>query len=105
MFAAAALIWGPLSLLLLWCFWRLDPSLIASQKLAWPWGWTLCSSTIPLWGGCWELHSAALAACPLLVLLQRVSLTVLVTLVVVAVARWLANPLSICCIVRCRCSG
>ena len=96
MFAAAALdMGGQLSLLVaLVAFGGWMPSLIASQKLAWPWGWTLfCLLLYPALG--WLFGSYTVLRwrrVPLLVLLQRVSLTVLVTLVVVAVARWLANP-------------
>ena len=70
------------------------PLPIASQTLAWPWGWTLfCLLLYPALG--WLFGSYTVLRwrrLPQLVLLQRVLLTVVVTLVVVAVARWLANP-------------
>ena len=70
------------------------PFSLAGQPLALPWGWALfCLLLYPCLG--WLFGSYTVLRwrrLPRLVLLQRVLLTVAVTLVVVAVARWLTNP-------------
>ena len=70
------------------------PVPIEIQTLAWPWGWTVfCLLLYPslgwLFGGYTVLRWRHL---PQLLLLQRVLLTCVATLVVVAIARWLTNP-------------
>ena len=70
------------------------PLLLPGQVLALPLGWTLfCLLLYPALG--WLFGSYTVLRwrrLPRLVLLQRVALTATVTLVVVAVARWLTNP-------------
>ena len=75
----------------------------------WPWGWTLfCLLLYPALG--WLFGSYTVLRwrrLPQLLLLQRVLLTCVATLVVVAIARWVTNPLKAfgCCIAGCSCSG
>ena len=70
------------------------PLLLPGQVLALPLGWTLfCLLLYPCLG--WLFGSYTVLRwrrLPRLVLLQRVVLTAVVTLVVVAVVRWLTNP-------------
>lgn len=70
------------------------PVPIAIQTLAWPWGWTVfCLLLYPSLG--WLFGSYTVLRwrhLPQLLLLQRVFLTCVATLVVVAIARWLTNP-------------
>ena len=70
------------------------PLPVASQTLDWPWGWTVFCLLLYSFLG-WLFGSYTVLRwrrLPQLVLLQRVLLTALVTLLVVAVARWVTNP-------------
>ena len=96
MFAAAGLDLAGQLILLLGLVglssWLLLPP--ATEPWALPWGWALfCLLLYPCLG--WLFGSYTVLRwrrLPRLVLLQRVMLTAAVTLVVVAVARWLTNP-------------
>ena len=70
------------------------PVPMAIQTLAWPWGWTVfCLLLYPSLG--WLFGSYTVLRwrrLPQLQLLQRVLLTCVATLVVVAIARWMINP-------------
>ena len=70
------------------------PVPMAIQTLAWPWGWTVfCLLLYPSLG--WLFGSYTVLRwrrLPQLQLLQRVFLTCVATLVVVAIARWVINP-------------
>ena len=70
------------------------PLSIAIQTLVWPWGWTFfCLLLYPTLG--WLFGSYSVLRwrhLPHLALLQRVLLTCMATLVVVAIARWVTNP-------------
>ena len=70
------------------------PVPMAIQTLAWPWGWTVfCLLLYPSLG--WLFGSYTVLRwrrLPQLQLLQRVLLTCVATLVVVAIARWVINP-------------
>ena len=70
------------------------PVSIAIQALVLPWGWTFfCLLLYPTLG--WLFGSYTVLRwrhLPQLVLLQRVLLTCVATLVVVAIARWVTNP-------------
>ena len=70
------------------------PVPIKAQMLAWPWGWTVfCLLLYPSLG--WLFGSYTVLRwrhLPQLLLLQRVLLTCVATLVVLAIARWVTNP-------------
>tara|TARA_Y100001954_G_scaffold191604_1_gene206091 strand:- start:1651 stop:3006 length:1356 start_codon:yes stop_codon:yes gene_type:complete len=70
------------------------PVPITAHMLVWPWGWTIfCLLLYPSLG--WLFGSYTVLRwrhLPQLLLLQRVLLTCMATLVVLAIARWVTNP-------------
>ena len=70
------------------------PVPITAHMLVWPWGWTIfCLLLYPSLG--WLFGSYTVLRwrhLPQLLLLQRVLLTCVATLVVLAIARWVTNP-------------